>query len=74
MIYAIELESAGTQPALYVAVWSGDPGRTYVLNTARLYGNKDAAKRGLARVRRYRPFPNAKIVPVQIVRVEEPTP
>lgn len=60
--YIIELEPG----CWYAGNW-GDPGRTLVINSAKLYGSERAAKRGLAVARTYRPFANARICGVSFV-------
>ena len=46
----------------YLAPWSGDPGRTHVLTSARIYATERGARIALGMARRYRPFAFAEIV------------
>ena len=46
----------------WLARWTGDPGRTCVLKSAKVYKSKQGAKIALGIARRYRQLPNAKIV------------
>lgn len=49
-------------PTIYIAEWSGDPGRTLVRKSARRYDTLRGARIALARARRYRAFPDARIL------------
>lgn len=51
---------------VWLAPWSGDPGRTLALDEARLFQIEGEARRALVATRRYRPFAGAKIVPVDV--------
>jgi len=61
MSYIVQLE-----PGVYLAPWSGDPGRTLSRLTAKQYKNIAAATYALARARRFRDFVNATIEPASI--------
>jgi hypothetical protein len=52
------------EPGVWLAPWGGDPGRTLVQNTARRFRSQVAASRALAKARKDRPFPDARIVEV----------
>ena len=54
--FVVELE-----PGVWLAEWSGDPGRTCDRRNAKVYVTEVEAIRGKARARRMRPFRNAKI-------------
>lgn len=56
--YIVELE-----PGVWVAPWSGDPGRTCVRTSARIFVGRISALAAIERAREYRPFPNARLVP-----------
>lgn len=45
----------------WLAPWAGDPGRTLVRDSARLYESQRSAGLALRRARQCRPFPNALI-------------
>ena len=62
MAYIVELE-----PGVWLAEWSGDPGRTLDRGFAKRYERRDSAMRFLRKARLYRPFRDAKII------AEEPT-
>lgn len=55
--YLVELE-----PGVWLAPWSGDPGRTLIRDAAIAAGNRAEAARWLARARTFRPFLDAVIV------------
>jgi DnaJ-class molecular chaperone len=58
MMYVVELEKG-----LYLAPWSGDPGRTYNLDISRKYKTEKGAKIALGLTRyTYRSFKDAKII------------
>lgn len=59
MNYIVEL-----QKGCWIAQWSGDPGRTLVKTSARVYKDISRATYGLAWARRFSPFKKAKIVEV----------
>ena len=54
--YIVELEAG-----VWLAPWRSDPGRTLVLNSAKLFHSVPAARRALTKARTYRPFPDAEI-------------
>lgn len=56
--YIIELESG-----VWLAGWSGDPGRTLVKESAKMY-TRDGAAIALGKARKFRPFKNAVITAV----------
>lgn len=58
--YIVELE-----PGVWLAPWKGDPGRTLVESSARRYPNHRAAETALSFARSLRPFPSARILPVE---------
>lgn len=49
------------QTGMWIAPWSGDPGRTLVKKTAQKYKTERGAKIALKCARRYSPFKDAKI-------------
>ena len=59
MKYIVEIEEG-----LFLAKWSGDPGRTLIEKSARRYKDVSAATYALARARRFRDFPDARICQV----------
>jgi len=61
MKYVVMLE---TTPAMYLGLWPGDPGRTYLLGAARRYSSVKGAKIALAMARKHRNFECAKIITV----------
>ena len=65
-MFVVELQSG-----LYLAPWSGDPGRTYDLNIARKYQTERGAKIALGIARKQRPFKNASIVKLSFNRPED---
>lgn len=56
--FIVELE-----PGVWLAEWSGDPGRTLARENAKRYAIYEDAVRGKARARRMRKFADAKIIP-----------
>jgi hypothetical protein len=63
-LYVIEL-----QPGYWIADWTGDPGRTEVLDSAKVYTSKKAAQNALNKmIRKYdhRDLTGARIVRVKI--------
>jgi len=63
-LYVIEL-----QPGCWIADWPGDPGRTEVLDNAKVYTSKKAAQNALNKmIRKYdhRDLTGARIVRVKI--------
>jgi hypothetical protein len=57
MKYVAELE-----PGVFVAPWSGDPGRCLNIGNAKEYKTTAAARAAITRARKYRPFLNAQVV------------
>jgi hypothetical protein len=57
--YIVELE-----PGVWLAEWSGDPGRTLERASAKVYPSEVAAINGKARASRYRKFWGAKVIKV----------
>ena len=49
------------EPGVWVAPWSGDPGRTLVQQNAQRFKRRSTAQQALNRARKYRPFPFAVI-------------
>ena len=49
------------QVRMWLAPWTGDPGRTCVEVSAKPFKTPAAAKAALTRARRYSPFKNARI-------------
>lgn len=60
--YVVEI-----QPGCWLAPWGGDPGRTLVLNSARVFPSKRAARMALKRARVCRACTEARIVEVRVV-------
>lgn len=58
--YIVQLEEG-----VWLAPWSGDPGRTLVQESAKRYGTKRGASLALREARKCRPFANARVVPVE---------
>lgn len=50
------------EPGVWLAAWRGDPGRTLVKATAKVFRSASAAERAIRAARVYRPFPNARTV------------
>ena len=66
-MYVVEL---GTSPVpFYLAVWPGDPGRTFDLNMARMYRTRRGAAIALGMARRHRPRSPFRLA--RIVRLDE---
>jgi hypothetical protein len=61
VLYIIELEQD-----VWKATWSGDPGRTLHMDMAKLFYDKKDAIKELKKARKYRNFPDAKIVEVTL--------
>ena len=59
--YIVEL-----QPKCWLAPWSGDPGRTTVINKARKFKKKSSAYRSLANVLDKKDFKDPKVLSVEI--------
>lgn len=49
------------EPGCWLAPWRGDPGRTLVRASARVYPTELGARRALHRARKFRPFPRAAV-------------
>ena len=60
-VYLVEL-----QPGCWTAPWTGDPGRTLHIENAKRYNAAPAAKAALTRARRYRTFPQGKVVEAEV--------
>ena len=67
MKYVIELE-----PGTFLATWVDDPGRTKVLENAKLFRRERTARLALARIQNKplgKPvFPEGKVIEVEIIR------
>jgi hypothetical protein len=59
--YIVELEEG-----VWIAPWTGDPGRTRVKENARVYSRWQDAKAGLTWAEKSRPFPNAVLHQVKL--------
>ncbi len=59
MKHVVQLESG-----VWLAGWSGDPGRTLDPSNAKEFLSKRAATSALAAARKHRPFKNARIIPL----------
>jgi hypothetical protein len=57
MRYIVELE-----PGVWLAPWTGDPGRTVKMEHAAIFHTDEDAKKAIRQARRYRLFPDAKVV------------
>lgn len=55
-MYRVEIEEG-----VWLATWRGDPGRTLVRDSARLFGSRHGARVALGFARRFSPFLSAKI-------------
>ena len=60
--YVVEI-----QPGCWLAPWTGDPGRTEVLSSAKQYETGRAALRALTAARKYRAMPTAKVRCVRMI-------
>jgi hypothetical protein len=58
-MYIIELESG-----VWLADWTGDPGRTLKKEYAREFKSKEDANYYLTQARMFRPFDDAKVIPI----------
>lgn len=56
-MWIIELEEG-----VWIAPWSGDPGRTLLQSIAQRFPTKRGARQALTYARQYRPFVNAVVV------------
>ncbi len=63
--YVVELEAG-----VYRAPWSGDPGRTTCLQSAKVYRSRRGAQIALGMARTCRPYQEAWIHPVRLSMVE----
>lgn len=61
-MYNVVLEYEDEKPSLYLADWSGDPGRTKLKECARSYKTASGATHALAMARKYADFLDAKII------------
>ena len=50
------------EPEVWLAKWSGDPGRSVVIECAKRYPSIRSATAALAKARQHRPFRDARIV------------
>jgi hypothetical protein len=50
------------EPGVWLAPWDGDPGRTLVFKTAKIFATKNLAKKALKAARKFRPFTLAEII------------
>jgi len=66
-MYIVELEEG-----CWIAPWGGDPGRTGKQENAQIFSGRASAQKLLDNAQRYRPFENARIVPVIVTIVEQP--
>jgi len=57
--YIVLLESG-----CWLAWWRGDPGRTCLETSAKVFRSRKAAEQMLSAARQYRPFPDAQIIEV----------
>lgn len=57
--YIVELE-----PGVWLAWWPGDPGRTLSRRDAKDYRSESVATKALQEARKYRPFAQARVVPI----------
>ncbi len=55
--YIVQLE-----PGVWLAPWYGDPGRTLVEASARVYSTERGAKIAAGRAVRFRKFPKIKVI------------
>lgn len=65
MKFAVAIEYCDGVPTCYLAPWSGDPGRTRVIESARRYSSERGARIALGLARRISPFKNAKVIEVE---------
>lgn len=50
----------------WIAPWKSDPGRTLVLDNAKLFDTMSDATIGLGKARKHRPYLNAEIEEVEV--------
>jgi len=62
-MFIVELEGN-----VWLAPWSGDPGRTIVVDHARKYDTKRGAKIALGVARKYRKFKEARVIPLNDIQ------
>ncbi len=60
MPYIVEIEKG-----VFLAPWEGDPGRTLVQNSAKVYESKSRATIELKYAQKMRPFVNAKVIELE---------
>lgn len=53
------------ETGVFIATWSGNPGRTLVLENAKRFNFKSTAWRAIERAQRIRPFKNANVLVVE---------
>jgi len=51
------------EDGVWLAPWTGDPGRTLVEDSAKTYATKRGAQIALGLARKYRPFKKAEVQP-----------
>lgn len=56
-MWIVELEEG-----VWIAPWSGDPGRCLAQNNAQRFRSERCARRALSSARQYRPFANAIVL------------
>ena len=61
MKYIVELDKN-----VWLAAWSGDPGRTLCKGNARIYKSYHEATVALGMARKYRPFKNAECIRISL--------
>jgi hypothetical protein len=55
--FTVEIE-----PGVWLADWKGDPGRTLNIAAAEQFKSMESAIQAVKRARKYRPFPDARIM------------
>ena len=60
-MYIVELDKN-----VWLAAWSGDPGRTLCLENVKTYKTLRGAKIALGMARKYRPFKNAECIRISL--------
>ena len=63
-MYIVALEVFNKTPTQYLATWSGDPGRTCVLENAKRYNTISSATFALAHAKKYHDYINAEIIQI----------
>jgi hypothetical protein len=66
--YIVQLE-----PGVWLAPWEGDPGRTLVMQNAKVWKRKTKAQKRLRKARELRPFDNARVIPVHLAAITDVT-